>query len=509
MDLDISLRGDRMNNNLVNIIFGMKIRQARMEKGMTISDLAAACDLSPSYMTEIEKGRKHPRADKILRMAEVLGKEYDELVSIKLEPSLAYLETALASPLLREFPFEEFSLDEGHLVELLTRAPAKASALLHAIVEISRRYALKEEHFLWAMLRSYQEIHDNYFPELEDAAGEFVQAQGIETDRPVTLQTLENIIRDEFNYELEDSKLAADAALAGYRSVFVANERPRLFINRLLRPRQVKFLLAREIGYQCLGLQERSFTSSPDRLDSFQQVLNDFKASYFAGALLIPRTSIVEDLKVFLAQESWRPRLLLDMLTRFEVTPEMLLYRFSELIPEFFGPKLHFMRLHRTNGRYRLVKRLNMNRLPIPAGLDLREHHCRRWLATRLLREMGDGEPADVDWETPLVGVQKSEFLQTGERFLSLGFARPLVLSPKVVSSAVVGFRVEPGLGQSIRFVNDPAIPSVIISETCERCPLTAEQCTVRAAEPTVLLEEQVKAERQDALGRLMAQFRG
>jgi transcriptional regulator with XRE-family HTH domain len=63
-----------MSPNLVNIIFGMKVRQARLEEGLTLSEFAAQCDLSPSYVTEIEKGRKYPRADKIMKIAEALGK---------------------------------------------------------------------------------------------------------------------------------------------------------------------------------------------------------------------------------------------------------------------------------------------------------------------------------------------------------------------------------------------------------------------------------------------------
>jgi transcriptional regulator with XRE-family HTH domain len=81
-----------MSVDLVHTIFGMKVRQARSEAGLTLSEFAAQCELSPSYMTEIEKGRKYPRADKIMKMGEVLGKDYDDLVSIKLGPSLAYLE---------------------------------------------------------------------------------------------------------------------------------------------------------------------------------------------------------------------------------------------------------------------------------------------------------------------------------------------------------------------------------------------------------------------------------
>src|SRR5690606_7247178 len=159
-----------MSLDLINIIFGMKVRQARLEASLTLSDLARQSEMSASYLTEIEKGRKYPRADKIVKMAAALGKEYDDLVSIKLAPSLRYLESTLASSTVRRFPFEEFGLEPADVLGLVTREPDRASALLHAIVEITRRYDLKEEEFLRAALRSYQEIHENYFPELEDAA---------------------------------------------------------------------------------------------------------------------------------------------------------------------------------------------------------------------------------------------------------------------------------------------------------------------------------------------------
>jgi hypothetical protein len=108
-----------------------------------------------------------------------------------------------------------------------------------------------------------------------------------------------------------------------------------------------------------------------------------------------------------------------------------------------------------------------------------------------------------------MIGAQISEFLGAHERFLSFGFARPLVLSANVGSSVVVGFRVDSDLKQIIRFVEDPAIPVVIINETCERCPLMGDQCTVRGAEPTLLREEKVKMERKIALDQLRAQLQG
>lgn len=497
-----------MSLDLINIIFGMKVRQARMEAGLTLSELARQCDLSPSYLTEIEKGRKYPRADKIVRMAEVLGKDYDDLVSIKLAPSLRYLESTLASATVRRFPFEEFGLEPADVLSLMTREPDRASALLHAVVEIARRYDLKEEEFLRAALRSYQEIHENYFPELEEAAlaftAEFGPAYGFSEDSPIDLPGLEALLRREYGYEIDDTSLGSTAELRHFRSILLPGRRPTLCINNRLYARQVKFIYAREIGYHYLGLKERSLTSTPDRVDSFQQLLNDSRAAYFGGALLMPRVRILADLESFFGLPGWDPQPLMAMLTGYDVTPEMLLYRFSELAPEFFGIKLHFLRFHHTAGTndYQLVRHLNMNQLLVPSGVGLFEHHCRRWLSIRLLPPVsGSSVAAD-----PLpIGVQLSEFLETQEQFLCMGFGRRMVLSPNVFSSVIIGFRVDAELERIVRFLDDPSIPHAIIHETCERCPLTPEQCAERAAPPTILEARREQMTRKLAFSQLQA----
>ena len=109
--------------------------------------------------------------------------------------------------------------------------------------------------------------------------------------------------------------------------------------------------------------------------------------------------------------------------------------------------------------------------------------------------------------EAPHVGIQLSDFLESQDRFLCIGFARPLVLTPRVNSSIIVGFRVGSDLKETIRFLEDPAIPTAIIHETCERCPLTAEQCQVRAAEPTLLQIRERTKERRLALYELTTEL--
>ena len=73
-----------MTMELVNVIFGMKLRQARLDAGLPASELARQIRISPSYLTEIEKGRKYPKPDKIMKMAGALDLDYDNLISIRL-----------------------------------------------------------------------------------------------------------------------------------------------------------------------------------------------------------------------------------------------------------------------------------------------------------------------------------------------------------------------------------------------------------------------------------------
>lgn len=51
------------------------IREARAEKGLTVSQLAEAIGVTPTYLRELERGvKKNPSMQVVAKMAEVLGK---------------------------------------------------------------------------------------------------------------------------------------------------------------------------------------------------------------------------------------------------------------------------------------------------------------------------------------------------------------------------------------------------------------------------------------------------
>ena len=79
---------DKLN---IRYIFGMKLRNFRHEKGYGLKELAALTGLSVSYINEIEKGKKYPKAEKIMNLADGLGGGYDDLVSISMTGRLGKL----------------------------------------------------------------------------------------------------------------------------------------------------------------------------------------------------------------------------------------------------------------------------------------------------------------------------------------------------------------------------------------------------------------------------------
>lgn len=487
------------------VIFGMKLRQFREQAGLSLTDLGARISLSTSYLTEIEHGKKYPKAEKIARMAEALGRNYDDLVSIRLDEHLSPLSNFLGSPLLHNFPFHLFGIAPAQVVELMTRQPLEASALVSALIGIAESYNIGVEHLYRAALRSYQELHENYFPDIERSVDEFARAAKIRSEPTPSFAELYSLIEKRFDYRLDEKRLSTNSRLQQFRSVLVKKRGnpPTLLINPALSERQKKFILAREIGYQVLGLKDRAMTSAPERVDSFEQVLNDFKASYFAGALLINRERLIADMKEFFAIERWKPQRFLEFLVRYEVTPEIFMYRLTEVLPQYLGIKLHFLRFNHEAGEYRLVKHLNMSQVLIPGGTGLDEHYCRRWLAIRILHDLERESISRKKPAEPIVGAQLSRFVDTNERFLCIAMARRLALNPAATSSVSLGFRFDEEFERICRFAQDPSVTRLDIDGTCERCRLTPEECRERAAPPRLLELQRIRRDIEQELASL------
>lgn len=59
--------------------FGVKIKNARLEKGLTQQDLAKIVEVTPESISYYEAGKKTPAHDKLKTICRVLGISMDSL----------------------------------------------------------------------------------------------------------------------------------------------------------------------------------------------------------------------------------------------------------------------------------------------------------------------------------------------------------------------------------------------------------------------------------------------
>lgn len=342
------------------------------------------------------------------------------------------------------------------------------------------------ENFLFAALRTFQRNHNNYFPELENLANQYARQNGIDGET-TKFDQIRKVLEEKHKYQIDESELSDHPVLNCFRSIY--RGKGVLSINDRLLPSQKTFILAREIGFIELGVKVRPLTSSWIKVQSFDQLVNNFKASYFGGALLIQQDRFATDLKEFFKTKEWKGDLFADLLDRHQATPEMLLYRMSQIIPGVFGVgTIFYVRFTNSEDRLsvKLTKELNMTEVLVPYGLGTNEHYCRRWLPLRLLKKLRQNNLSIT------TGIQEIRFVQSGARFLLLSMARPLSLAKERESAIAIGFKIDKQAQSFINFLDDPTIPVEMVGETCERCSLN--DCSERVVEAGVVsMQNKVK----------------
>lgn len=490
-----------LNTDHIRLIFGLKLKQLRQEKGLSLSDLSQKSGLSISYINEIEKGKKYPKSDKIVALAGAMGIEYDHLVSLKLNKKLQPISELLHSNFLTEIPFDFFGIDPANLLEMLSDAPVKLSAFINTIIEIGRNYNMSVERFYFAVLRSYQEMHDNYFEELENEADRFLALHQIPIHQQIDEFFLSNFLSDHYGISIEYFDEEDHPTIGNIRSLFVP-KRHVLMINKRISSDQRAFTMGREIGFMFMNLKERPLTSSWVEINSFDEVLNNFKASYFAGAILIRREKLIQKLTDFFQQPTWHPELLNKMTESFQATPETLYHRISNLLPKYFGiNKFFYLRFESlVNSKvYSLTKEMHLSKQHDPHETQ-KENYCRRWVSLNILDELSARQNSG-SYKRPVVDAQISDYQEAQNQYFVMSMARPLSILKQINVSVTLGFEVDANLRDKVAFLQDPAILVRQVNQTCERCSIF--DCQDRVAAPIVLQKQNQQAEMKKVLQRL------
>lgn len=137
--------------------------------------------------------------------------------------------------------------------------------------------------------------------------------------------TRENLIETLHQLQSVDARVADFSKypeLTDQRFILLPGKPSQLFLNHQLVPSQHVYSLALQIGYSELKIRKGLRTSPQKQFDSFDQVMDNFRASYFAGVLIINRNQVNEDLKDIFQSQTWNGDAILELLKHHEVTSE-------------------------------------------------------------------------------------------------------------------------------------------------------------------------------------------
>ena len=420
---------------------------------------------------------------------------FDDLVSTKLDKSLAPFNEILQSDFFKEIPLDLFGINKNNLISIISDAPKKVTAFINALIEISQNYNLGKERFYFAVMRSFQELYDNYFPEIEEKVVLFAEENQLEISKNLQSDILEDILTEKFNYRIQSEDFEQYETLDKLRSLFVP-EKKLLLLNRKLEPDQKIFILAKEIGFNVLELKNRPNTYSWLDFGSFEEILNNFYASYFAGALLISKEKTIEKTSEFFLENNWKPKSFENLIESFTNSPETFYYRLTNILSSELGIKdLFYLCLvkKKDSDKIQILKELHLNHQQAPHANATNEHYCRRWIAVKNLHLLKEDET--------LTDAQISQYKDQGFSYLVISTSQKNPFSDGSNRSYCLGILLNSQTIKKINFIKSSALKTINVGVTCESCSIA--DCEVRQAPPTRLEKEHFNSSMKNSIERL------
>ena len=469
------------DGEFIKTVFGLKMKQFRQKRNISLQELSNQTGLSKSYLNEIENGKKYPKHDKIAQLATALNCNYNDLVSTKLDKSLSPIVEIIQSDFFKEIPLDLFGINKNNLISIISDAPKKVTAFVNTLIEISKNYNLSKERFYFAVVRSFQELYDNYFPEIEEKAS----AYSTENQIPYKPNSadLEIILTEKFHYEIRNVDFEKYGATGKLRSLYIPEKR-LLLLNELLDEDQKTFIFAKEIGYNVLNLNPRPNTYSWLDFTSFEELLSNYYASYFAGCLLIHKGILTEKIAQFFKSENWEPENFENLIEEFTNSPETFYYRLTNILPQEHGIKDLFylcFTKKKNSDKLEILKELHLNQQQAPHANATNEHYCRRWIAVKNLMNLKENET--------VTDAQISHYKDSGLTYLVLSTSQKNPFSDGTNRSYCLGILLNSNSLKKINFAKSDRIKTVNVGVTCEVCSIP--NCEVRQA-PPVRLEKEI-----------------
>ncbi len=371
---------------------GTKIKSLRKRNNLTLEDLSVRCvqidaeaGPSVSYLSMIENGKRVPSERLLQIIAEIFQKDeawfYDESLE---EEAIDTAPTAAIGGM----PLEPGFLFSENLLQL-------------AIPELLAQTGTTGRQFAHLLIRAHQESNKNRFPDLERAAESVGnKVFPLHEDDIFKIADKLGLRIHWFDREAFKDKGDTDRPLnMVVRSFFDAPN--NIYLNRGLQdnPARLKYDLANHIGHKVLhdgdGARapqvsggrvsgRRHDTDSPN-IDA-KDILyawRDFECSYFAAALLAPKTPF----RQFLARNAYR----INVGDKVDLTTTLVMRRMPSVSPY---PHWHYFDAY-PPGNLRAVYR--GNGIPLPWGnMTMISDPCQHWAVFRMLNTRSTAPSAQI-----------------------------------------------------------------------------------------------------------------
>jgi len=372
---------------------GTKIKSLRKRNHLTLEDLSVRCvqidaqvGPSVSYLSMIENGKRMPSEQLVQIIADIFQREmswfYDETLDVDA------MDPAPKTAAVRGMALEPGFLFTDNVLEL-------------AIPELLAQTGTTGRQFAHLLIRAHQESNQNRFPDLERAA------ESVGKKRfPLSVDDIFDIAKSLdlqirwFDKKTFKDKGDTDKALNTLvRSFFDAPN--IIYLNRSLadKPARLKFDLANHIAHKVLHggdgarapqvsggrVSGRRHDAESANMDAKDVLFawRDFECSYFAAALLGPKTAF----RQFLARHSYA----IDVGQKLDLTTALVMRRMSSVSPY---PHWHYFDAY-PPGNLRAVYR--GNGIPLPWGnMTLVSDPCQHWAVFRMLNSTSKAPSAQI-----------------------------------------------------------------------------------------------------------------
>ena len=351
------------------LTIGRRIRQLRLDRGLTLDDLGEAIERAASQVSVIENGKRELKLSELQRLARALGVTIDDLLDPAPPTRRAAIEIALERA-QRGPLYASLALPSLPVRKSLSDEAIETILALHGELErLHRERAATPEEARRAntQLRRSMRTRNNYFAELEAVARDLLAAVHHEGG------PLSQRVAADLASHLGFSLHYVPDLPASTRSVTdLENGRIYLPVGQAAG-RDPRTILLQALASHVLG-----HTTPADYGDFLRQRV---ETNYLAGALLLPEHTAV----AFLEQAKAKRELSVeDLRDAFAVTYETAAHRFTNLATQHLGIPVHFLKVHETGTLSKAYENDNVAFPTDALGAVEGQPVCRNWSARRV-----------------------------------------------------------------------------------------------------------------------------